>query len=152
MPYTHYLTVQASKQGLIGAEKKEAKGLPILGYSLGVKSPRDVASGQATGKRVHEPLQVFRHIDAATPKLFQATVTGEVLSEVVIAVYRIGANGKEMPFLTVRLKKALLSAFEHEPDEVEGETEIETIALGYETIEITHHPTNVTAVDSLARV
>jgi hypothetical protein len=33
------------------------------------KSPKDVASGQATGKRQHEPMTVKKEVDAATPKL-----------------------------------------------------------------------------------
>jgi hypothetical protein len=33
------------------------------------KSPKDAASGQATGKRQHEPVTVKKEVDAATPKL-----------------------------------------------------------------------------------
>ncbi len=33
-----------------------------------VQSPRDIASGQASGKRQHKPVQVRKEIDAAGPK------------------------------------------------------------------------------------
>ena len=35
------------------------------------KAPRDAASGQATGKRMHEPVTVKKEVDKATPLLRQ---------------------------------------------------------------------------------
>jgi hypothetical protein len=37
--------------------------------SSSAPSPRDAASGQASGKRQHEPVTVHKEVDAATPKL-----------------------------------------------------------------------------------
>jgi Type VI secretion system effector, Hcp len=34
-----------------------------------IKSPRDAASGHASGKRQHEPVQIKKTVDAASPKL-----------------------------------------------------------------------------------
>ena len=36
--------------------------------SSGIQSPRDVASGQASGKRQHQPVTVRKEVDAPSPK------------------------------------------------------------------------------------
>jgi hypothetical protein len=36
---------------------------PLLGAGLAVKSPRDTASGQATGKRQHMPFRLTGYYD-----------------------------------------------------------------------------------------
>jgi len=36
--------------------------------SSGVQSPRDVASGQASGKRQHQPVTIRKEVDAPSPK------------------------------------------------------------------------------------
>jgi type VI secretion system secreted protein Hcp len=53
--------------------------LAISGYSHQVASPRDSASGQATGKRQHKPLTITKEIDKATPLLMRAIFTNQTL-------------------------------------------------------------------------
>ena len=45
-------------------------------------APRDVSSGQTSGKRVHQPFTITKEVDAASPKLFQACASGQHISEV----------------------------------------------------------------------
>jgi type VI secretion system secreted protein Hcp len=79
------LTAEGQKQG---AFKKK---ITLLGFDYNVKSPRDAASGQATGKRQHSPVRIIKEIDATTPQFFQAAVTSENLKKVVIELP--GSNG-----------------------------------------------------------
>ena len=40
----------------------------VLNSSSSVQSPRDAASGQASGKRQHQPVTIKKEVDAASPK------------------------------------------------------------------------------------
>ena len=58
--------------------------VPILSFNMGVTSPRDSASGQASGKRQWKPVVVVKNTDQDSSKLFGALVNNESLDEVVI--------------------------------------------------------------------
>ncbi|MCY7309814.1 MAG: type VI secretion system tube protein Hcp, partial [Chitinophagaceae bacterium] len=52
------MKVEGLKQGKFKSESTKAGSTDkteVLGYAMEIKSPRDVASGQATGKRQHIP-------------------------------------------------------------------------------------------------
>ena len=72
-----YMTIKGSKQGQI-------KGAAMSGQIRLVSVARDTATGMSTGRRTHATITIVREIDRASPKLFQALSTNEVLSEVVI--------------------------------------------------------------------
>jgi type VI secretion system Hcp family effector len=82
-----YVMVQGKKQGpsrgtsSFGSDSKE-----IGAFEFGVQSPRDAASGQASGKRQHKPIIITKEWGAASPQLFQALCTNEVLDSIVIQI------------------------------------------------------------------
>jgi hypothetical protein len=41
----------------------------VISFEYNVKAPRDVATGQASGKRQHKPILIRKEIDKATPQL-----------------------------------------------------------------------------------
>ena len=51
--------------------------------SQSIKSPRDSASGLATGKRMHKPMTITKSLDKSSPQLFNLVVS-ETGSQVVI--------------------------------------------------------------------
>ncbi|HJW28383.1 MAG TPA: type VI secretion system tube protein Hcp [Saprospiraceae bacterium] len=57
--------------------KASTGGTGITTATSEIVSPRDPASGQATGKRQHKPVTFVKEWDAATPKLMMKTPTGE---------------------------------------------------------------------------
>jgi type VI protein secretion system component Hcp len=67
------VTIEGTKQGVFAA----AKGGNIAGLRFGytVKSPRDAATGQATGRRQHGPVVVTKMVGTASPQIFQALTT-----------------------------------------------------------------------------
>jgi len=104
-----YLTLTGEKQGQIkgGVTQKGREGT-IAVYQLHheITSPRDAASGQARGKRIHKPLVITKEIDTASVKLFQALVTNESLKKVVINFYQpaaIGAKGGGLEINSYRI-------------------------------------------------
>jgi type VI secretion system secreted protein Hcp len=51
---------------------------PVLSFSFGVQSPRDVATGQASGKRQHDPIVIVREVDSASPLLLRGLNLGTI--------------------------------------------------------------------------
>ncbi|HEV3026940.1 MAG TPA: type VI secretion system tube protein Hcp [Planctomycetota bacterium] len=65
-------------------------------------APRDSASGQASGKRVHRPITLIGDLGPATPRLLGALSTHEVLTKAEISLYPISHPGVP-PACIVRL-------------------------------------------------
>lgn len=158
MAQTYYLTVMGSKQGAFegeGGKKAKAKGVPLLGYSLGASVPHSSGSGQATGKREYEPLSVAKLVGPASTQFFQALVTNENLTSVELTIYKTGKQGKETAYFRVSLANAQISEFNHEPgmdfSGDPGETnEVETISFVFEKITLSNLATGMSVEDDLS--
>ena len=114
-----YLTVKGQKSGNVqgGSQAKGHEGsIEVLGFDYGVSSPRDAATGQASGKRIHKPLIITKELDKSSPILFQALVTNEVLPEVNFQFTRAGSDGKEIQYYTIKLTNATISEI-HQSDQ-----------------------------------
>lgn len=59
-----------------------------------VKSPRDAASGQASGKRMHKPMSVTKEYDKSSPKLDESVSTTGTSSDATLAKGSGGGSGK----------------------------------------------------------
>lgn len=111
-----YISIQGQKQGKFRGESvRKGQETKIVGLALdySVKSPRDSASGQATGKRQHSPVTITKEWGAATPQLFQALVTNETLPVVLFEFVRPGKGGAEEIFQVVKLTNAQILAVSH---------------------------------------
>jgi type VI secretion system secreted protein Hcp len=99
---------------------------PILGVKLGSEvltpkninfkiqsiSPRDAASGLATGKRQHEPLTITKEYNPATPNLLSAGWTNEVISNITLNFWGTNAQGKpESNHYTITLTNAQVTSY-----------------------------------------
>jgi len=75
-------------------------------FQMQVLSPRDAASGLASGKRQHEPLVIVKETDSSSPLLLQHCHSGQVLSSLQLNLSqdgRAGSGGKEDIFSTITL-------------------------------------------------
>ena len=108
----------------------------ISGYSHQVTSPRDAATGLATGKRQHKPLTITKEIDKSTPLLMKAIFTNQTLPVVQLSLN--GSDGKAVA--TVRLTNAQISDHLQQ-----GSTE--TVSFTYQKITWTWVDGGVTAED-----
>ena len=79
----------------------------IQGYEHKVEIPRDVATGQASGKRQHSPVILTKRIDKASPLLYNALKSSEGLT-VTIKWFRYvqGGGGGQVHYYTVLLEDA----------------------------------------------
>ena len=70
------ITVQFNPKE-ITVKKIATSGTQDVATGGEIKSPRDAASGQATGKRTHKPMKIVKEWGASTPLLNFETPTGE---------------------------------------------------------------------------
>lgn len=66
-------------------EEKAATNKSMTNSAM-IQSPRDVATGQASGKRMHKPLVIVKEVDKASPKLYQACASGKHFPSAVVDV------------------------------------------------------------------
>jgi len=160
MPNPFYVAITGVKQGeIFGAGswpgediiKGHEKETLLYSFLHEVASPRDSATGQATGKRQHKPVRFVKRKDKASPQLYQALCENENLTKVVFKWYRpkVRASGEEH-FYTVELKNASVTEIEDVlPDTLEqsSSTPRETVQMTYQSITWTWVLTGLTSYD-----
>lgn len=155
MAYEFYVQVEGQKQGKFKNEtprEKHQGKLPGTSFHYNVKSPRDSASGQAAGKRVHQPVTFVKSWGASTPQFFQALCTNEVLTSVLFEFVKTNADGEEYVYHTVKLVNASVSEVDHHlagdtHDQSLDAPELERISLTFQRIEIESKDGKTMAVD-----
>lgn len=101
-------TATGQKQGALTGDGP--KGTIILtGVTHEIVSPRDAASGQATGKRQHKPMTITKELDKSTPLLLNALVTNETLTTVTFH-FTQGGNNVGSDYMTVKLTNAQVAS------------------------------------------
>jgi len=112
MPMPFHMSLTGNTQGNIsqGASTMKGREDTILcqGLEHEVSIPRDLQTGQPTGKRVHRALTITKVYDKTSPKLYQALVTGERMSDVTFKFYRITPAGAEEHYFTTKLENAII--------------------------------------------
>ncbi|MBM3845196.1 MAG: type VI secretion system tube protein Hcp [Verrucomicrobia bacterium] len=132
---------------------KGREGLPkLLAYSHEITSPRDPASGQATGRRQHEPFRIVKHVNRASPGLLATMARNESLKSVTIDIWAIDRFGAERKIITYTLKNAqIVSLRSWMPNKSDtsaaGYPPAEEVAFVYEKIEVTWHDGGVKGED-----
>ena len=142
-----FVLIEGTKQGKFKGEARDPHPhqLAALEFEYGVKSPRDLATGQASGKRQHNPIVITKEWGPATPQLFQACVTNEVLKSVVIDCY--GSDGTQENELvhTVKLTNASVARVHQQADAQRGS--VEQVSFTFQKIEISSAISRLTATD-----
>jgi len=112
-----------------------------IGFSHGIVSPRDAASGLPTGKRQHRPLIVTKYIDRTTPQFYSALVNNESLITVTFRFFQNDAKGTATNYLTITLTDASLARVANDYPN------LETLEFVYQRVVWLHVPTGTTTVD-----
>lgn len=148
-----YISFEGTRQGrLTGESQQPNRGLQSEGlkYEYESEVPRDKTTGLPTGRRKHEPVIITKEWGAATPQLFEAMSTGEVLKTVRLDFVRTLPDGTEEIWQTITLSNAQIVALRQYTDE-EGKgnyRQLEEISLIFEKIEIAHRPSKNDVVDT----
>jgi len=161
MAYEFYVTIEGKKQGKFkGESPREAHAAKVAGlsYSHEISSPRDVNTGQASGKRQHGAVTITKEWGAATPQIFQALTTNEVLTNVLFEFVHTTADGAEEIYHTVKLVNATVSKVKQVTGvgESAGSSktsntfdthELEQVSFTYQRIEVENKPGQTSAMD-----
>lgn len=151
--YEFYVKVEGVKQGVFKGSLASGK-IPGLSFHYNVKSPRDSATGQASGKRTHHPVTFVKEWGASTPQFFQALTTNEVLSSVTFEFVRNDEKGNETVYHVIRLVNATVSEIDQSLGADSGRKqggsnapELEKISFTFQRIEIQNNDGKTIAVD-----
>ena len=158
MAYEGYLIAKAQKQGQIKGsviQKGKEGWIAVYGFHHEVVSPREVASGMATGKRQHKPLTITKEIDKSTPLLYQALVTNEIFSELTLRFFApdLKGAGKEIQIYTIKLVNANINSIVDDMANIKIAENtklplLEMISFTYQKIEWTWNEGGITSTDS----
>jgi type VI secretion system secreted protein Hcp len=151
-----YVSIEGTKQGRFKGESRRAARkdrLEGLTFSYEVASPRDAATGQASGRRTHLPVVFTKQWGAASPQLVQAIVTNEVLKTVVFEFPGTNPSGQEEVFAIIRLTNAALTNLRRTVDEhsPEGARGLDVVTLTFQKIEHESTTGKTLAVDDWQR-
>lgn len=152
-----FATVTGAKQGAFKGEStqkgREGK-IPGVAFAYGVVSPRDIASGQASGKRQHKPIVFTKEWGASSPQFYTAAYANEVLSTVLFEFYSVSPTGTQVVDHTIKLTNAVIIEIEQSlnlPQQggpVIDSRELQAISFTFQKIEITSVTGGTSAMDS----
>lgn len=148
--------VSGDIKGSVTIRGREGR-IAVIAATHQIVSPRDPATGQATGKRAHKPFVITKEVDQSTPQLYAAMASNELMSEFELQFFapRLAGAGQgvEVQHYTVRLTKAAISSIEFvmpnnkEPD-MAARAEYEEVAFTYQKIDWIWVATGGTATDN----
>lgn len=150
-----YLRLKGQVQGtLTGPVTKAGRegSIAVYGWSHEVLSPRDAASGLATGRRQHQPFIITKPIDRVTPLLYNIQSRNEHLSEWRLDCWQQVRSGQEVLVYTVELLNASIADIRAEqlnnkyPDNVKHEIR-EHVSFCYQKIIWTWQDGGIVAED-----
>lgn len=105
------VSIQGRTQGLILGDNT-ARGqegtIIALALTSNIEVPFDAVSGAPTGSARRGPLGIVKNFEKSTPKLFQALVSNEPLTSVVIRFYTQDTTGALRNNFTIELSDAII--------------------------------------------
>jgi type VI secretion system secreted protein Hcp len=154
------VTIVAQKQNVLGAATKRpgacGSKIEATSFSYGVISPRDAATGMATGRRQHKPVRIKKEWSSASPQLFQALVSNELLTSVTLDfVLPDPATGQMLLDHSIKLTNAFITSIEHASDTYQSNEQpsrlnaTETVELTFQKIELIDSKGQTSATDGM---
>lgn len=121
----------------------------ITALSHGITSPRDAASGQATGRRQHKPLTFTMGVDRSTPQFIRALTTNEGLTACTFNFWRPakGAGGQAVEKNYFRVQLGDARVVDYSLSGRPGGADVVTFALTYSKISWNWTDGGITAED-----
>ncbi len=164
MPTPSYISIKGKTQGNITKDAFTADSVgnvyveghedEILVQEIEhrITTPTDPQSGQPSGQRVHKPLVFTSALNKATPLLYQALASGEMLPDVEVRWYRTSTEGKQEHFFSTKLEDATIvditTVMPHAQDASKSDyTQLIKVSLAYRKITWTHDIAGTEASD-----
>lgn len=126
----------------------------ILGYTHKVSVPTNTLTGQVTGTRKHEFLDVIKFIDKSSPLLLNSVTSPSEL-EVELRFFRTPdetSAGEPVEYYNIRLQRAKIVSIETDSPNIlipehDGLMPTETVRFTYGQIQADHVVCGTTAID-----
>lgn len=164
MAFQAHISIKGKKQGQFKGEstedKRKDKWMPVLAFGYAALSPRDVTTGQASGKRQHQPVVITKEWGAASPQIFQALTSNEVLDPVELEFTKTNPLGEEYVYHTIKLTEAKILSIkqyirEYQPESAQtarhpagvDAVELEDVSFTFRKIEMENKDGKTTFVD-----
>jgi type VI secretion system secreted protein Hcp len=155
-PITKFLKIKGQTSGDITGsviEKGKEGTIAVIAVGHQIVSPRDLATGLPTGKRMHSPLVIVTHIDKATPLLYNLLATNENLPTVELDYWKTAPDGTESLYFKIKLTNANIASIKQTTLNSQSDPHIdmfgeyEEISMTYQKIEWTWTDGGITAAD-----
>jgi type VI secretion system secreted protein Hcp len=157
---TVYVLVEGTRQGLFVNESivgNHPNRLVGREFDYLVKVPRDAVTGTVSARRQHGPVVLTREWGAASPQLFQALFSNEVLKSVSFEFYRTNQNGEDELIGLVKLTNATVVEIHQHSDSSVGAQHaasldtrrLEDVSFSFTGIEIQNPVGKTMAADQL---
>ena len=147
MAVVAYLDLAGSKTGTVQgstATKGHEGKIAVTAVDHSILTPRDAATGMATGKRQHQPLMISKEVDRSSPLLHQMQAQNEVAKKWELQFWRASpTTGQDQQIYTIRLTNAVIAS-------VHEQSLNEDVAFSYEKIEWVWVDGGITAMDSMS--
>jgi len=156
MALTGYLTLEGNNQGKMEGDcTQKGREKTILVYAVDhtLEIPRDNLTGLPTGQRIHRPFTITKHVDPASPLLYQACASGEQMKTWQLDYYRINDKGQEEKYFQIKLEEAIVVSMHHYKPNVFDEAlknyhDMEDVSFTYSAITWSHTVANKEAQDN----
>lgn len=142
MAYTAYISIKGQKQGQFagdGSDPKNPNRIRTTSFAFSAEAPRDVATGQASGKRQYQPVIVRKRWGEASPQVYAALATNEVLPSVLVEFTDVSVKGIEEVDHSFSLTNAIISAVKELTESAQSANQVEEfeeISFTFQKIEI----------------
>jgi len=152
--YEFYVSIVGNKQGKFKGDSAKASRkdwIAALSFSYEVSSPRDAATGQATGKRQHRPVTITKEWGASSPQIFEAVVANESLKSILFEFVTPAEDGTEHVHQKIKLTNAVVTSFKMYTAEHESTGhvfELEDVSFTFQKIEIDNLTAGTAAEDA----
>jgi type VI secretion system secreted protein Hcp len=116
-------------------DDKHKNEIDVLSFHWGI-----ARSGR--GRAQVQDFQVVKHVDAATPLLFDAVCSGQVIKEAVFTLSKAGAGEKAMDFYKVRFENVFISSAAPAGTAGGADLPMEQVTLDFQSVEIEYTTQN----------
>ena len=159
---TMVMAVEGNIQGKFKPDSdfnsKFSDKIEVLGFVFEVSSPRDLATGMASGKKTYHPIVLWKKLGESSPQFYQAVIRNEAIKKITIEYHRpdpSSGNAKVLAY-TIVLENAAFSSFKQVMGPLAGEKfdgttndmVYDEIKISFEKITITENRGKVTVTDS----
>jgi type VI secretion system secreted protein Hcp len=86
------------------------------------------AGSRGVGKASVQDLRLIKQVDAATPGLVQACLSGTQFQKATLVCLRAGGDGRGIPYVTIVMQRVLITALD---DAGGGEAPLENLSLNF---------------------